>query len=277
MSAFNPPGMGWLPDLPDPRDYTCRSEAVLPLLKTLGRSSREGTPNEINLCQGDEGESFFSAPADQGMSNCSSTCAVLGLIEYFERRICGRTFDGSRRFLYKITRFRMQPRLRLIGDTGADLRTTLKMLVQFGVPSEEHWPYDLAKLDEELDPMLYGLAKTLQGVRYFRLDERNQSGAETWDALVSFLASGFPVAFGFPVSASLTRQAEIPLRHEFDRIRGGQPVLAVGYRLDHFGRSQHALKIRNSWGKPMGRQWKRLASQRVCPRTACERFLDRDQ
>ncbi len=244
--------MGWIPDLPDPCDYTYRHEAVLPLLKGLKRSRRKNLPDKVDLRFGDEGEYFFTEPEDQGPLNCSSTCAVLSLVEYFERRVRGRTSEGSKLFLYKVTRNRLHKRLRVTGDTGADLRCTLKVLVQFGVPPEVHWPYDVDKFDEEPSQFSYGLAKPLAGVRYFRLDEPNREGTATWEAVKSLLAAGFPIAFGFPVPASLTADADIPYRPDLDSIRGGQAAVAVGYQNHHFGRGQHALLIRNSWGSQWG-------------------------
>ena len=122
---------------------------------------------------------------------------MLGLVEYFERRVRGRTFEGSTLFLYKVTRNRTQKRMRVMGDSGADLRTTLKVLVQFGVPPEEHWPYEMNRFDDEPSAFIYGLAKRFAGMHYFRLDEPNQHGAKTWETVKSFLAAGFPVVFGF--------------------------------------------------------------------------------
>ena len=84
------------------------------------------------------------------------------------------------------------------------------------------------------------------------MDEPNCGGAETWDVVKSFLAAGFPVAFGFPVPTSLTADANVPYRPDLDSIRGGQAVVAVGYNSNHFGRGQHALLIRSSWGSPWG-------------------------
>ncbi len=243
--------MGWIPDLPNARDYTYRHDAVLHMLRSLKRSRRKTLPNEVDLRRDDDGE-YFTSPEDQGPLNCSATCAVLGLVEYFERRVRGRTFEGSKLFLYKVTRNRLQKRLRVMGDTGADLRTTLKVLVQFGVPSEEHWPYDIDNFDEQPSAFLYSLAKPFCGVRYFRLDEPNNDGAKTWEVVKSFLAAGFPIAFGFPVPASLTADPNVPYRPHLDSIRGGQAAVAVGYRSNHFARGQHALLIRSSWGSQWG-------------------------
>ena len=118
MSKFIPQGMGWIPDLPDARDYTYRDDAVLPLLRQLKRSRRKTLPSNVDLRRDDDGE-YFTPPEDQGPLNCSAACAVLGLVEYFERRVRGRTFEGSKLFLYKATRNRLQKRLRVTGDTGA--------------------------------------------------------------------------------------------------------------------------------------------------------------
>jgi hypothetical protein len=127
VSRFIPQGMGWIPDLPDPRDYTFRHEAVVALLERLQRSRRTNLPDEVDLRRDDEGE-YFMPPEDQGPLNCSAAFAMLSLVEYFERRVRGRVFEGSPRFLYKATRNVLGKRRKGIGDTGADLRTTLKLL-----------------------------------------------------------------------------------------------------------------------------------------------------
>lgn len=251
MITFIPRGMGWHPDLPDARDYTYHHDAVLPLLLQLKHSRHKALPSEVDLRCEDEVE-HFTPPEDQGPLNCSAACAVLSLIEYFERRVHGRTFEGSKLFLYKVTRNRTQKRMRVMGDSGADLRTTLKVLAQFGVPPTEHWPYEIDKFDNEPTAFVYNLAKRFPGIIYFRLDEPNQNGAQTWETVKSFLAAGFPVAFGFSVPSSLTADGNIPYRPDLDSIRGGQVVIAIGYRANHFGRGQHALLIRSSWGSEWG-------------------------
>ena len=208
-------------------------------------------PSEVDLRCEDEVQ-HFSPPEDQGPLNCSAACAVLGLVEYFERRVRGRTFEGSTLFLYMVTRNRTQKRMRVMGDTGADLRTTLKVLTSFGVPPTEHWPYEIDKFDDEPNAFVYSLAIRFPGILYFRLDEPNRDGTKTWETVRSFLAAGFPVAFGFSVPTSLTADANIPYRPDLDSVRGGQAAVAVGYKSNHFGRGQHALLIRSSWGSQWG-------------------------
>ena len=251
MPKFVPRGLGWQPDLPDSRDYTFRHPEIRAMLQRLKRSQREDLPVEVDLRRDSEGE-YFTETEDQGPLNSSTAFAVLSIVEYFERRIHGRTFEGSELFLYKVTRNRIARGKPVLGDTGADVRTTLKVLTQFGVPSDEYWPYDINNFDEEPSAFLYGLAKPFSHLSYFRLDEPNASGEITWVTLKSFLAAGFPIVFGFPVPSSLTADPNIPYRPDFDGIRGGQAVVAVGYRTNHFGRGQDAILIRSSWGSQWG-------------------------
>ncbi|QDT90444.1 C1 family peptidase [Gimesia algae] len=250
MSTFIPQGMGWIPDLPDARDFTCTHDAVVPLLRRLKKSRRK-EPDEVDL-RGESEIDYFTLTENQGPLNCSTSHAVLSLVEYYERRIRGQTFEGSIRFLYKVTRNHIQKRPHARGDTGADLRTTLKMLTHFGVPPTEHCPYDVSDYDEEPSAFLYRLAKPFPGLHYLRLDQPNQNGEKTWRILKSFLAAGFPVVFGFPVPSSLTAADIIPFRPDLDSIRGGQAVVAVGYRLNHLGRGKDAVLIRSSWGSEWG-------------------------
>lgn len=221
------------------------------LLKGLPRRTCLDVEGGVDLQRDAEGE-YFASIEDQGPLNCSSVFAVLGLVEYFERRIFGRTFEGSKLFLYRVARNRLNKQKRVSGDTGVDLRTCFKTLMSIGVPSEEYWPYEVERFDEEPNPFAYAAARALFGTSYLRLDERNFDGQKTWDTIISFLDAGFPIAFGTVIPSSLTLSANIPYRPQFDNYRGGQAALAVGYRLNHFGPKQHAILIRNTWGSNWG-------------------------
>jgi len=124
MSKCTPSGLGWIPDLPDARDYDYRHPEVLRLLQRLKPACCDQFPDGVDL-RSDHDLQYIMPPEDQGPLNASPAFAVLALAKYFERRGAGRVFNGSKLFLYRATR----NRLRLDGDSGADLRTTLKMLV----------------------------------------------------------------------------------------------------------------------------------------------------
>ncbi|NND95811.1 MAG: C1 family peptidase [Pirellulaceae bacterium] len=205
-------------------------------------------PRHVDLRDDDEGL-YFSPPDNQGRLHASSTFACLALIEYFERRTMGRTFDGSALFLYEMAR-------KLAGVTGnssVGIRATLKALRQCGAPPEEMWPYRDAPLDEApAHASLLGFSQPLSGMVYFRLDPPEQSGSHNLALLKSFLAAGFPVALGFTVPRSLTDDGLIPYRPKFDSYRGGQTVLAVGYDDQQTNANHGALLVRSSWGPNWG-------------------------
>ncbi|MHB8957503.1 MAG: C1 family peptidase [Pirellulaceae bacterium] len=250
MSKFIPGGMGWWPDLPDLRDYTPEDEKIALLTRSYGRTDRPvlPLPTAIDLRLDLDGDDAWPVD-DQETSNSSSAFAVLGLAEYLERRATGRTLEGSKLYLYQMAR----KLLRRSGDIGVDLRTTLKALVRYGVPPQNLWPYDKERFEADpRDLSLAGFARDFETISYVRLDAHHQSGHATLAGVKSFLASGFPVAFGFSVPRSLSTEPDIPYRPTFDSVRGGQAVIAVGYDDQRLSSTLGGLLIRSSWGDQWG-------------------------
>src|SRR6185369_2819870 len=133
-----------------------------------------------------------------------------------------------------------------LGNNGIDLRSTLKAIASFGIPYEQHWPYDLEKVNEEPVPFLYAFADRFRSIRYVRLDGRNRTGQETLTTVKSLSNAGLPSVFGFSVPTSISREADIPYRPTFDTVHGGQAVVAVGYDDRRISSTKGALQIRNS-------------------------------
>src|SRR5262245_8109937 len=114
-------GLGWLPDVPTPNDYSPTTDAVAPLLgktaagphvaalKTAGArdliAAPAALPAKVDL------RPWFSPIEDQGHLGSCTANAAAGLLEYFERRTGGSYVDASRLFLYKAER-------DLLGWTG---------------------------------------------------------------------------------------------------------------------------------------------------------------
>jgi len=255
--------MGWLPDYPDFRDYTDRTASVNALLrpKRLRRVAAEGkafkqqvAPPRVDLRE------WCSPVEDQrNLGSCTAHAGV-GLIEYYERKCFGRHIDASRLFLYKVTRNLMKVK----GDTGAYLRTTMGAMVLFGVPPESYWPYtdDPNKFDLEPPAFCYAFAQNFQAIVYFRHDPPGTRFEEVLGRVKEYLAAGHPAMFGFTVYDSI-EQAEkdgrIPFPSIRERILGGHAVVAVGYDDDLKIKNRYdrrettgALLIRNSWGKSWG-------------------------
>ena len=152
----DPVGMGWLRDLPDFRDYTDENKKVLPNLKAIGIAQPEdiAVPAKVDL------RAYCSPVEDQGAIGSCTANAVVGLVEYFERRAYGKYIDASRLFLYKATR----DLLHWTGDTGAYLRSTIGALALFGVPPEEYWPYKVTTFDVEPSAFCYAFAQDYRAI-----------------------------------------------------------------------------------------------------------------
>ena len=249
-------GMGWIPDYPDFRDYTERTEDVKLVLASARGAKTKSVPATVDLRQ------WCSPVEAQGALGSCTAHAGAGVIEYYERRSIGKHIDASRLFLYKVTRNFM----KMKGDTGAYLRKTMGAMVLFGVPPEEYWPYsdDKEKFDQEPPAFCYAFAQNYQTLKYFRHDPPGTKAGEILGKVKAHLSKGHPAMFGFTVYSSI-EQAEktgrIPFPSPKDRIEGGHAVAAVGYddRMkikNKFGKIETtgALLIRNSWGKGWGEE-----------------------
>lgn len=248
--------MGWIPDYPDFRDYTEETEEVKEILLKSSQRIRAELPKSVDLRE------WCSPVEDQGRLGSCTAHAGAGVIEYYERRSFGKHIDISRLFLYKVTRNLM----KVSGDTGAYLRTTMGAIVLFGVPPEEYWPYtdDEKLFDREPHAFLYAFAQNYQGIKYFRHDPPGTSGQTLLGRIKGYLSKGHPVMFGFSVYSSIEqadKTGRIPFPSQKERLEGGHAVVAVGYDDDiriknKFGdiETRGALLIRNSWGRGWGEE-----------------------
>jgi C1A family cysteine protease len=270
-------GMGWLPDLPDYRDYTIETKEIPARVKALGeersvnklfteikvlKPPKDAVTASANL------RSWFSPIENQGALGSCTANAGVALVEYFERRSFGRHIDASRLFLYKVTR----NLLGWEGDTGAYMRTTMGAMVLFGVPPERYWPYTDRRhpgpagertFDEEPPAFLYAYAQQYQAISYFRLDPSGTTPANTLPRIKTLIAAGWPSMFGFTVYSSIyqgSSTGEIPFPTSGESVLGGHAVVACGYddakeikNTNPGGTTTTgALMIRNSWGTGWG-------------------------
>lgn len=265
-------GLGWLPDLPDIRDFNADTDVISGKSLNLGQKesvkmmlSRVGSerPKKASLPPlpaSKDLRSFFSPVEDQlNLGSCTANAGV-GLVEYFEKRAFGKHLDASRLFLYKVTR----NLLGWTGDTGAYIRTTMKALTVFGVPPEEYWKYIVSNYDVEPSAFLYAFAQSYQAISYYRLDPAGTTNrAALLLRIKMYLSMGLPSMFGFTVYNSISQGAttgKIPYPFAGDRVAGGHAIVAAGYddnmKIKHSSPNapeyKGALLIRNSWGTSWG-------------------------
>jgi C1A family cysteine protease len=247
-------GMGWIPDYPDFRDYTEETEEVKSVIGMARVSKGKSPPVSVDLRE------WCSPIEDQGALGSCTAHAGVGVIEYYERKSFGRHIDASRLFLYKVTRNLM----KMKGDTGAYLRSTMGAMVLFGVPPEEYWPYgdDEKEFDKEPPAFCYAFAQNYQTVKYFRHDPPGSKADEVLGKVKVYLMKGHPAMFGFTVYNSIEQAGstgKIPFPSPKEKIEGGHAIVAVGYDDKMKIKNKYkktettgALLIRNSWGKGWG-------------------------
>jgi len=235
------PGMGWLPDIPDFRDVPFSAVFRVPAK----------LPSRVDL------RGAFSPVEQQGELGSCTAQALAGCLEFLQLRslqsssdkienrqskIKNSFADLSRLFIYYNKRKAMGT---VREDSGAMLRTGIKVLKKLGVCREKLWPYAVAKFTHKPPPGCYAEAARHQVTAYQRL--------RTLREMKACLAMGLPFVFGFAVyehamSDEVRRSGAVRLPGPGERMIGGHAVAASGY-----DDAKKILYFRNSWGAEWGR------------------------
>ncbi len=216
---------GWVPDVPDQRDYLL--SAVLKVPARL--------PSKVDL------RPSCSKVEDQGQLGSCTANALAGALEFLERQDKVPFQDFSRLFIYYNERVLEKT---TASDSGAMLRDGIKTLAKQGVCSEKSWPYVVSKFKVKPKASCYQEAVQHQITSYHRI--------LTLDEMRVCLAEGFPFVFGFTVyesfeSQEVSRTGVANMPKPTERVLGGHAVMAVGYN-----HSKQRFIVRNSWGEDWG-------------------------
>lgn len=216
---------GWIPDLPDQRDFPYFKLA--PIIDQL--------PSKVDL------RSFCPPVEDQGDLGSCTAHALTGNLEMLQKKDGQRVTHFSRLFLYYNERL---IRHTTKTDSGASLRDGIKSLVKVGDCHESTWPYDIKQFVAKPSAAAYAQALDHQIVGYYRLLATEE--------MKHTLSLGFPFVFGFAVydsfqSATVARTGIVPMPATTERMLGGHAVLAVGY-----DDANDWFIVRNSWGEKWG-------------------------
>lgn len=249
-------GTGWLPPLPDLRDYDEGHPSLQQTLKKLGMDSEAPLPDRVDLRQ------WCSPVQDQGALGACTAHAAAGIVEYFENRSFARNVTASRLFIYKNARSLQG----VAGDSGSYIRDTMGALALCGVPPEKYWPYtDKAPdFDKEPTSFVYAVADNYEALQYFCHDAAgvNPAPADVLGSVKKYLAAGIPSMFGFYGFASFNASdipGGIPAPGPDEQAQWGHAVAAFGYddtltmkNTQYNKETTGALLIRNSWGSAWG-------------------------
>jgi C1A family cysteine protease len=220
-------GFGWVPDLPDHRDY------MLSLPPIVGE-----IPSKVDLRIND------SPVFNQGSLGSCTGQATAGAYMFNLKKQNEEVFTPSRLFIYYNGRKAINT---VKQDSGAMLRDCIKSVNVDGVCPEDLWPYDITKFKNKPRRKCYRRARNHQSISYSRVPR-------TLDSFKSCLASGLPFVFGFAVYESFmtrtvaqTGMMTWPSKDE--KFYGGHAVCCVGYDDSIEG---GRFIVRNSWGDKWG-------------------------
>lgn len=213
--------LGWLPDLPDIRDFTFS-----------GSTPIKSLPTAVDLRKTD------SPIYNQGSLGSCTGNAIGGMFQFVNRKMGHSDFIPSRLFIYYEER-------KIMGtikkDSGAFIRDGMKVISKLGVCTEIMWPYNVEKFTVKPVKSAYVEAKNHQAIEYMRIND-------TINKMKQCLADGYPFVFGFTVydsfDAEQVRKTGImTMPKKSEKSQGGHAVMAIGYD----DKKQHFI-IRNSWG-----------------------------
>ena len=218
-------GYGWVPDLPDQRDFLYRSIRVAPPV----------LPHQVDL------RSLCSPVENQGNLGSCTANALAGALEFLELKNKKPLVDLSRLFIYYNERV-LEHTVKT--DSGAMLRDGIKTLAKRGVCREKNWPYVVSKFAVKPTAKCYKEALTHTITSYHRI--------LTLDEMLECLAEGYPFVFGFTVyesfeSSAVAQSGVVQMPQPGERVLGGHAVMAAGY--DDAARR---IIVRNSWGPDWG-------------------------
>ena len=221
--------LGWIPDLPDQRDYLYG--APLEWMGTL--------PSSVDL------RSSCPPVYDQGHLGSCTANAIAAAIEFDQmKQQLPQIFVPSRLFIYYNERV-IEGTVN--SDSGAQIRDGMKSVGAQGSCPENTWPYDIAQFEVQPPDVCYQAALQHRAILYQRV-------INNLDQMKGCLASGYPFIFGFTVydsfmTEAVARSGHAPLPGADEQVQGGHAVLAVGY-----DDANSWFIARNSWGEAWGMQ-----------------------
>lgn len=218
---------GWIPDLPDHRDWKYAAPARV--LADL--------PSRVDL------RDYCPEVLDQGeLGSCTANAIANAHLFDQMAQQAKHPMPPSRLFIYFNERWTEGT---VQSDSGAQIRTGIKTIADYGVCSEKRWPYVIGKFAKRPPKGAFTEALKHQSVTYRRIEQ-------TLNDMRGCLAAGHPFVFGFTVydafeSPTVARTGVLNMPGKGERCRGGHAVLAVGY-----DNASARFLVMNSWGDGWG-------------------------
>lgn len=221
-------GLGWLPSHPDHRDRIFQ----------LPRTPLD-IPPAMDLAP------YFPAVRNQRTTGACTGFAVAAVMasNYLGADPPHPEFLPSELALYYYGREALGT---VNQDSGAMIRDVIKGAARYGAPSDATWPYmPQYTLTQRPSQTAYDEASHHRVLVY-------EAVPQTEQAILTVLALGYPIVYGWSVYESAMTQAVVqsgyvPYPRRTERFLGWHAVVAVGYDL-----ARKRIKFRNSWSAGWG-------------------------
>lgn len=183
--------------------------------------------------------------AQEDTNSCVANAAA-GAYEYLlKRHLEDDYYDVSRLFIYYNARY-LEEEEDDLEDEGCYVNLAIDGLREYGVCSEETWPFDEDNVNEEPSDEAYeeGESFLVEDVEFVPTE------LDKWK---SCLAEGNPIIFGLLIYNSFDQHRKkglVPFPGKKEKSReshGGHVMLCVGY-----SDVDNAFIVRNSWGDDWG-------------------------
>lgn len=219
---------GYIPDLPDFRDYTYTAPYghVLAL------------PSSVDL------RAQCPPIEDQGQLGSCTSFAVGAAIRFARKKEGLPDFVTSHLFLYYNSR---AAEGTVNSDAGAQIRDVVKSANKQGDCPETEWPYDISKFMVKPPAQCYTDALKDRALSYQRV-------TQNLSQMKGCLASGLPFVCGISVYQSFesdeaAKTGTVPMPGQGEQLLGGHAILICGFR-----DSDQKWIFRNSWSNQWGDQ-----------------------
>ena len=214
---------GWMPDMPDHRDYIFTLKA--PVLKSVDLRT-----SKYQVAIWDQGR--LGSCVAQGVNRC---------FEFDLKKIGLKDFIPSRLFTYYQARY-LEGTTRQ--DAGAMIRDGIKAVVKWGCPPESLCPYIIERFKNAPSKIAYAEASKRRVVRYERVDNTSKNN------ILNALNLGFPVVFGCALyesfeSSATTKTGVVTMPTKKEKPIGGHCMTIVGW-------DKSRWIVANSWGAKWG-------------------------
>lgn len=224
---------GWKPDAPDSRDYAAHALFGAPL----------NLPSESSL------KDFVDGVNDQDVT---SSCVAQAITKALTIRLAKLGLPAppfSVLGLYAPARRRSAGPAEKLRDDGTFPRDAMSTVADIGAALEATWPFDPAKVDEDVPLDVFMEASKFVVFGWWRI---YASGASRSAAIAQAISNGYPVVFGADLWESFFDYSGGTIAAPGPGSAGGHMMTIVGYRTRRDGARE--FQVLNSWGTTWGEQ-----------------------